>query len=228
VTGDLPRARLTPTHDRQVVVPLGERASTLDQRALRPPGTRRRLLCCLLLATAVSGCASTHYARTTPGKLSGDLVVKWWAPDFFEFRPDHDRPLRFERGVGGDVIQPGVFYTDGGSIPKPFQALKNYSPWGYAPAFIIHDWLFHMQDCQLSGYERYTLESAAQIMSEVMKTMMLSPDFNFGDESTVYFMNLAVKSPPAASAWQDRKCIQVVPAAVSTEEPTAEFRISVP
>jgi hypothetical protein len=204
------------------------RAMAVAPRPSRRAAPLAGLLGWLVLATALSGCASTHYANTTPGKLSGDLVVKWWAPDFFEFRPDPDRPLRFERGTGDDVIQPGVFYTDGGSIPKPFQALRNYSPWGYAPAFIVHDWLFHMQDCQLSGHERYTLESAAQIMSEVMKTMMLSPDFNFGDESTVYLMHLAVQSPPAAAAWADRKCIQVRPADARPDSPTAEFRISVP
>jgi len=182
----------------------------------------------LLLATGLPGCVSTHYASISPGTLSGDLTVKWWEPDYFEFIPSPQRPLRFERGTNGDVIQPESFYTDGGSIPKPFQALKNYSPWGYAPAFVIHDWLFHMQDCQLSSHERYTLESAAQIMSEVMKTMMESPKFKFGDKTTVYLMHQAVRSPFAAAAWNDRNCVRLRPANIGTEPPTAEFRVSFP
>lgn len=53
-------------------------------------------------------------------------------------------------------------FTDGGSIPVQF-GLKNYSPWGYGPAFIVHDWLLHMQDGKGEGYAKYSLENAATI-----------------------------------------------------------------
>ena len=112
---------------------------------------------CLLaaLAALLSGCAALHYQRTEAGNLSGRVVVEWREPDLFVFRPDLDRPLTFVRS-GGDTIKPGEMLTDGGSIPRPFWVFKNFSPWGYGPAFIVHDWFFHMQNCKLPGHERYS------------------------------------------------------------------------
>ncbi len=97
-------------------------------------------------------------------------------------------------------------YTDGGSVPRPLRALKNYSPWGYAPAFIVHDWLFYMQNCKIAGFDEWTVEEAARVMSEVMKTMMESDDFDFGDRQTVYLMYLAVQTEPARQAWNSNRC----------------------
>jgi hypothetical protein len=99
-------------------------------------------------------------------------------------------------------------YTDGGSIPRPFWVLRNYSPWGFGPAFVVHDWLFHMQNCQLPGYEAYTLHDAAVIMSEVMKTLMESPGFEYGSKSSVYLMYEAVQTAPAAASWEHGECIR--------------------
>jgi hypothetical protein len=56
-------------------------------------------------------------------------------------------------------------YTDGGSIPQPLRAIKVYSPWGYAPAFLVHDWLFAIKQCKRPGYEKLTLEGATDAMA---------------------------------------------------------------
>jgi hypothetical protein len=98
-------------------------------------------------------------------------------------------------------------FTDGGSIPRPFWVLRNYSPWGYGPAFIVHDWLFRMQNCKVPGYEKYSIEDAATIMSEVMKTMMESPGFDYGSKTTVYLMYEAVQTAPAREAWNHGRCV---------------------
>jgi hypothetical protein len=74
--------------------------------------------------------------------------VEWRKPDLFVYRPDTTQPLVFVRKTG-DTITPGLMFTGGGSIPHPFWVLRNYSPWGYGPA---------------------SIEDAATIMSEVMKT----------------------------------------------------------
>ena len=42
-------------------------------------------------------------------------------------------------------------YTDGGSIPKIAQVFKGLSPWGYAPAYMIHDWVFIAHHCIVDG-----------------------------------------------------------------------------
>jgi hypothetical protein len=162
---------------------------------------------CLLaaLAALASGCVTVHYQRTETGTLSGRLVVEWREPDLFVYRPDGARPLTFVR-KNGDTIKPGEMLTDGGSIPRPFWAFRNFSPWGYGPAFIVHDWLFHVHNCRLSGHEKYSLDEAATIMSEVMKTMMESPGFDYGDKTVVYMMYEAVRTPPARQAWEDGPC----------------------
>jgi hypothetical protein len=166
---------------------------------------RGRVLLLAVLAALASGCATVHYRRTETGTLSGRLVVEWREPDLFVYRPDGERPLTFVR-KGGDTIKPGEMLTDGGSIPRPFWAFRNFSPWGYGPAFIVHDWLFRVHNCRLPGYEKYSLDEAATIMSEVMKTMMETPGFDYGDKTVVYMMYEAVRTPPARQAWDDGTC----------------------
>lgn len=175
------------------------------------------VLCALCLA-----CAQSHYASIHSGILKGRLVVEWMQPELFLFRPDATSPLTFTR-ANGTVIRPQRMLTDGGSIPRPVQALRNYSPWGYGPAFVMHDWLFHVQNCRLPGWKDWTVDEAATVMSEVMKTMMESPKFNYGDRQTVYAMYLAVKSPPARAAWNNGQCLQPPSETADTWRPTAKF-----
>lgn len=187
-------------------------------------GRSVRALLGILIAANLSGCASQHYKQTVSGKLEGKLLVEWRKPDRFVFIPSPEDPLRFRRGTNGDLIQPDRMWTDGGSIPRAVWAFKNYSPWGYGPAFIIHDWLFNMQDCQLEGYERYDLETAAMIMSEVMKTLLEDPAFDYGDKSSMYLMYKAVQTEPARRAWTDRRCETIDVKAIRTR-PDAVFEI---
>jgi hypothetical protein len=64
-----------------------------------------------------------------------------------------------------------------------------------------------MKNCKVPGYEKYSVEEAATIMSEVMKTMMEIPDFNYGSKTTVYLMYEAVQTQPARDAWNDGPCV---------------------
>jgi len=164
-----------------------------------------RTLLFFFVALQISGCASLHFDSVAPGTLKGKLVVEWIEPDQFIFRPDTAKPLTFTR-ASGQSITPGEMLTDGGSIPRPLWAIRSYSPWGYAPAFIVHDWLFEMKHCQYLGYDKFTVDEAALIMSEVMKTMMLDPKRGSVDELTLYAMYEAVKSPIARNAWDQGKC----------------------
>lgn len=177
----------------------------------------------ILSLSLCTGCAQRHYDRVEPGELHGKLIVEWMEPDRFLFRPDQQNPLTFER-QSGQVITPQAMVTDGGSIPRPLWVLRNYSPWGYGPAFIVHDWLFYQQDCQLPGADEWTLEEAALVMSEVMKTMMESPDFDYGDKFTVYSMYKAVQTPPARAAWNDHECPEFDPQA--DWQPSVRFVVS--
>jgi hypothetical protein len=98
-------------------------------------------------------------------------------------------------------------YTDGGSIPRALRAFDGFSPWGYGPAYIMHEWIFAAHHCLVQGrpdpkepeeYEkvkRFTFDDSAELLAEVMKTLMVDqkvrtkPDvFNaisFGVDSVV-------------------------------------------
>lgn len=136
------------------------------------------------------GCGPISYEDAPAGKFTGELVVLWLDDgddDFgsgrFVYVPRPDAPLRFERAARSDypIIQPEVMYTDGGTIPRFGQAFKGFNPWGYAPAYMVHDWLFVAQRCiadpngtpsegelRMEGME--FLESA-RIMAEAIKTL---------------------------------------------------------
>jgi hypothetical protein len=145
------------------------------------------------------------YDRTDTGTLKGRLIVEWVDQDKFIFQPDPKDPLTFTR-KDKDVLQPGMMYTDGGSVPAPLRALKSYSPWGYAPAFIIHDWLFTMKHCKIAGFEKYDLDKAATIMAEVMKTVMENPKYGGPNKLVHYSMYEGVRSPIAQKYWETGTC----------------------
>lgn len=123
------------------------------------------ILCLSLLCV---GCA---YDRTKVGKIHGKYSLTWVSSDLFAFIPDANDPFCFERH-NGERIYPAAMYTDGGSIPRPLWAFRNYSPWTYGPAYLVHDWLFLAHDCGPDDYQRYTVEEAATVMAEAMKTLM--------------------------------------------------------
>src|SRR5262249_9096204 len=103
-----------------------------------------------VLAASIQTASGASYEDFHVGSLKGKLIVQWWERDKFVFLPDKDDPLTFKRS-DGETITPGRMFTDGGSIPRPLWIFRQYSPWGYAPAFIVHDWLFHMKQCGLPG-----------------------------------------------------------------------------
>ena len=146
------------------------------------------------------------YDRTDTGELKGRLVVEWVDQDKFLFIPDAEHPLVFKRKGGTEVIQPQRMFTDGGSVPPALRAIRSYSPWGYAPAFIVHDWLFVMKQCKIAGYENYDLEKAATIMAEVMKTVMENPKYGGPNKLVHYSMYEAVRSKEAQNYWDTGKC----------------------
>ncbi|MDB5893697.1 MAG: hypothetical protein JWQ88_1228 [Rhodoferax sp.] len=171
----------------------------------------------------LTGCATARdYDSYPTGKLEGKLTVQWLEPDKFLFLPNPDHPLKFTRS-SGVAIQPERMLTDGGSIPRPLWILRNYSPWGYAPAFIVHDWLFEMKHCKLPGYQGFTNADAADVMAEVMKTLMASGRVAV-DKATVHSMHLAVSSPIAARRWDEGSCTPP-PAGLTAKKPIAEYEL---
>lgn len=164
-----------------------------------------------------------RYGNVKPGKLSGKIIVQWIEPDLFVFLPNDKDPLTFTRS-NGQKITPGRMLTDGGSIPRPIWILRNYSPWGFAPAFIVHDWLFTMKQCKIPGYERLNLDDSGLVMAEVMKTMIEQKKVE-ARPLTVISMYQAVVSPIARASWDRGKC-NPPPPGMSGVKPIQEFELS--
>jgi hypothetical protein len=186
------------------------------------------IVSCACLAMAIllpfaSAAKAATYESFQIGKLEGKLIVQWIEPDLFIFLPDNAKPLSFTRSTG-EKITPGRMLTDGGSIPRPLWILRSYSPWGYAPAFIVHDWLFNMKHCELSGYDKYTYEDAASVLAEVMKTMMETKKVEV-DKLTLVSMYAAVSSFIAKDLWDNGKCTPP-PAGLRPKKPIMEYELN--
>lgn len=108
----------------------------------------------LALCGMLAACGHVDYRDAPPGKFSGDLFVMWVGEGQFLFVPNRNNPLTFtwtdEQGRR-QSIQPEMMYTDGGSIPRIGQLFNGFGPWGYAPAYMIHDWLFTARHCNVDG-----------------------------------------------------------------------------
>lgn len=132
-----------------------------------------------LLAATLTSCSSRQfYNKVTPGKIIGNPYVRWEEPNRFELENNADRLFAFQRW-NGEIICPRPIKTDGGSLPRTLWNKKGYSPWTYAPGYLIHDWLYEANRRKVSaGISRdgkplyYDKEKSDWILAEVIKTQM--------------------------------------------------------
>ena len=152
----------------------------------------------LPLLLALSACSHIVYVETQAGEFRGSLDVRWVKPDKFLYIPNKDDPLRFI--TSKRTFQAEKMYTDGGSIPRLFWSVPGYSPWGYGPAYIIHDWLFEAHYCDLPDYRDISFQDSARLLAEGIKTLM---EANVAplDETTMWAIYEAVRSPIARDVW---------------------------
>jgi hypothetical protein len=159
----------------------------------------------LLLTTILCGCATKPYRETPQGQFAGALDVRWVSNDYFLFLPNKDDPFTFTRKSGGVPIRPGPMYTDGGSIPRFFWGIEGFSPWGYAPAYIVHDWLFEAHQCGYAPDNQFTFAESVAVMAESLKAVMeASPEVRsyFVFDAVV----AAVGSSIAKRSWESGSC----------------------
>lgn len=158
--------------------------------------------------------ADGFYSQLAVGSFSGRLSVTWDGMDEFIFLPDAENPLTFVRSDGTRII-PQKMYTDGGSIPRLLRGAKKFSSWGYAPAFIVHDWLYTAKKCGYATDSHWQFSDTALIMAEAIKTLMEVGYVNYRGETrkleraedTLYLMYLAVRSPIAKALWDDDQSV---------------------
>jgi hypothetical protein len=143
-----------------------------------------RLLLSLPLVAGVSCSSHRFYAKIDgSGKICNLPAVQWASPNTFIYRRDRARPFCFHRG-NGEIIEPAAIVTDGGSVPKVAWSYAGFSPWDYAPAYIVHDWLYEAHRQNRAGgltpqgtMKFYSREEADLILAEVIKTQMRDPRF---------------------------------------------------
>lgn len=174
-----------------------------------------RLFCVL----ALSGCVD--YAHAPAGEFQGEVIVMWvdetegrLGDGKFVFVPS-ETPLVFKRDnpdASVTTIEPGMMYTDGGSIPALAQGLKGFSPWGYAPAYMVHDWLFVARKCKNDGMAdaeqealvgKMSFHESAEIAAEAIKTLVESGRVARNDVAGSA-ISWAVAGPVARGLWNDR------------------------
>ena len=156
------------------------------------------------------------YERLGVGSFSGRLVVEWNGFDFendrptFIFRPDPAAPFRYTTS-SGRVFEPRLMDTDGGTIPLILHGIKKFSPWGYAPAYVIHDWLFVAHKCGVTPDNDVSFAQSADILGEAIKTLMVVGHADYDGttkvfpkaEDTLYLIHLAVGSSIAKRMWDN-------------------------
>ena len=157
-----------------------------------------------ILVAGLSACVPARYEAVEPGTFHGTIDLRWVDSDIFVYIPNPDDPFRFER-PDGSVVQPGVLITDGGSTPRALRAFPHLSPWAYAPAYILHDYVFRAHHCQFPLEQPFTFEDSVQIMGEALRTHMeTNPDLR---HPGVY--ELIVTSAQSAAArvyWHTGTC----------------------
>ncbi|GAA3859177.1 hypothetical protein [Celeribacter arenosi] len=171
------------------------------------------ILACLLL----SACGFVDFDKAPVGRFDGSLLVMWVGEGDssgdgrFVYVPSRTRPLTFYRdrpGVEVTTIQPDLMYTDGGSIPKAGQLFNGFSPWGYAPAYMVHDWLFVARHCLIDGDANEAeqkiagmeFQESAEIIAEAIKTLVATGKVQNNDVAPRVISG-AVAGPFAYERW---------------------------
>ena len=166
----------------------------------------------------VAGCGFVDYDRAPVGRFDGSVIVMWvdetkdgLGDGTFVFVPSKN-PLRFTRklpdGRDGQTIMPGIMYTDGGSIPQIAQVFNGFSPWGYAPAYMVHDWLFAARHCNKDGkadaneksVETFDFQASADIFAEMVKALIEQEKVTRKDVAPKVISSV-VAGPIAKSLW---------------------------
>jgi hypothetical protein len=112
-------------------------------------------------------------------------------------RPDPAAPLQLVR-ASGEVIQPGVMVTDGGSVPSVLQVLPDIDPFTYIKAYLIHDWDFLRHHCD--GTYGRTFAEVNATLAEGLYTLMRT-----GEVATIWWnvelVYQGVSSPIGRAVW---------------------------
>ncbi|GGX59143.1 hypothetical protein GCM10007385_30160 [Tateyamaria omphalii] len=188
----------------------------------------KALLGSVATCLALTACGTVDFDAAPVGRFEGSALVVWVGPGDdsalgdgeFVYVPRPGQELTFYRGDGAEVsegnavIQPGAFYTDGGSVPRAVHWIQGFNAWAFGPAYIVHDWLFVVRKC-INAKDPWGLESpitnmdfqeSADIMAETIKTVteQYQIDATTGDAGRVIAPTTA--GPVSYGLWNDTDC----------------------
>ena len=130
-------------------------------------------LACLLWSFAPNSATAAEKRSIRPS-MKGTLLIQWSDESRFIYTPDPKEGLSF-RTRDGREIRPNRMYTDGGSIPRVFWSVKGFSPWGYGPAYVLHDWLFHAHRCGRDlAPNKYSMAQANEVLNDAIEFLIVN------------------------------------------------------
>ncbi|MEP2531886.1 hypothetical protein [Shimia sp.] len=170
-----------------------------------------RVLLSFFCLSILMGCGSVDYENAPVGRFKGSLLVMWVSEEKFVFVPAPGAPLRFERNNASaslPVIMPEMMYTDGGSIPRAARLFQGFSPWGYAPAYMVHDWIFVARHCLTDGdatpaeqgVAQMTFQESAEVIAEAIQTLIFERKVQKSDVAP-RVVSGAVAGPISYNRW---------------------------
>ena len=175
-----------------------------------------------------AACGRVDYDKLPEGgRFEGQVFLIWLSDGDdeqgrFLFLPNPDDPFRFVRAGAGpyQTVTPGAIYTNGGSIPRLAQVFRGFSPWGYGPAYVIHDWLYHARQCFNAGMggdlqpgiDTMPFQTSADILGEAIRSLIASHRVTDRDVAPAAITS-AVAGPISYRLWTKGTNCEVVPAA---------------
>jgi hypothetical protein len=161
------------------------------------------------IATVFLGDA--FYDKLGTGRYTSRPIVQWNGMDSFILLEDKANSFSYTTAAGR-LIKPRSIPTDGGSTPRILHGLRKFSPWGYGPAFIIHDWLFYAHRNKVKPDDDWQFEDTAKALGECIKCLMAVGYVDAAgktvkldkDEDTVYLIYQAVRSQIAKGIWDSK------------------------
>jgi hypothetical protein len=182
----------------------------------------------LTICLFAAGCGPSRYVEAAADStLEGELLVMWLddggeaenREGRFVYVPSPANPLRLERqDEAYPVIEPTRMQTDGGSIPEVAQVFRGFAPWSYAPAYVMHDYLFQARACAregksevapLKGIENMKFETSGDILVETIKALKAQGRVS-DDDLAPFAISSAVNGAVSRSKWEGgRACTQL-------------------
>jgi hypothetical protein len=128
-----------------------------------------------------------------------NVRLEWLRPNYFEFIPKKNNPFAFIRH-NGEPITPRNFFTDGGSFPRLVRWNEDLDPFGWLPAYLLHDYEFDQHHCHETTK---TLDEVNATLMEAIRTLMEMG--KIPNDHAVFWIIYAFVNSPVVQYFWDRK-----------------------